>query len=830
MENRLRTRAPASRLACTSQSLGGLLMPFRRSAGLLGVLIAICLTVACTSGDAGEGGDSAEPSAPRLEAPNRSQLAEGVRLGDQTDQVLYGVAADDETVVAGGYDLSANTQRPLFAVSTDAGETWNRGEVDAESVPEDLGNSMVDDVAGGDDGFVATGWREDGQPALWHSEDGADWRLTDVDGEAFSGSDWTEAVTWADGRFYVVGGSSRGVGRANDRLVVWTSEDGSTWRRTNMSSAMRGIVGTPSAADIAAVGDRVLVAGGVEDNNNREQPNRMALWLSGDAGRSFDLASTEPDLGGDYRAYSVAVEVVDGEFHVAASGDGGSYALHGQSSWDPVVVSRRHGHWTTVEDHVLASPLEEQPTAMVTVDGRWVMASRTFGEKDDAGVYAGGAYPGLAQVRHPSLRGPGQQRVEDAASVGEAGVLVGWTSRSGSHEPVVWRFEDAAVRRIELPEELSEGEPAAQPFGLVRARDRFVAVGDAQSSPVAWHSADFDTWQSVGLEGRDDHIPSVQVTGVAARRDGRVIAVGSRSRGSGDDAMVWVREPGDDWTAKQSKALTERSRNGYGSIAPSDVAVRGRIAVIAANGYTDGVEELHPLFSRDGGESWEAADGTGRLELSEQDVQLNRTEWNSFRAPVNGSIGATSVIRSDRTWVMGGYRSETAEGARPTVWLSNRGETWGTARALPMPPKAYGSSVNRLFARGRLLIATGSVERSESDELPGWVSWTSRDEGRTWRIGQVHRASSVHDLVALPDRVLALGSSGASRTSDAQVWSTADGREWEEADIDLEHGAGGGRQQITSGVVDGDQLRLLVVDIPPEGGGVYPETVPIPEP
>lgn len=796
---------------------------------LTGALLSLVLVAACTS----EGSSDADekPTAPRLEAPDQSQLAEDVRLGDQTDQSLFAVDTHDESAVAVGYAMTESLQRPLVATSSDGGESWQQGEVDPETVPEETGNAVMFDVAAGEGQFVATGWTENGPPGVWSSEDGTSWQMHELDPEVFGPRDSIEAIVWSDGRYYAAGTNSRSAGKSTNRPIVWTSEGGQTWTRVDLARTVRGLTGSIDVDDVAVQGDQVLVVGGVEDNNNSDQLNGIVLWMSKNAGRSFERESTPSTLGGDYRAYAAAAHADGGNFHIAASGDGLSEG--NSASWDGVVVTQRSGGWTTVQDRAMSSPDDERPSTIFKVDDRWALAANLGGTRGDARVYLGHSYEALDKVRSPSLNGRGEQVVEDGASVDRhkesVGLLVGSSSRSGSMEPMIWRLRGKKLQPVTLPKEISAGAPTVYATALVHTGTTYLGLGNVADSPVTWSSDDFRSWTPEGLPGRDEKVPYVDLFDGVRRPDGGVLAVGSRAYGDGQDVMVWLRYPEGNWQEKRSVDLAERSDGGYGSTTAASVAIKGKKAVIAASRFINGREEIRPFFSEDGGESWEAGEGTRQTELSDDEEHSGFTEYPAFRAPVNGSAAANAVVKTPGRWVIGGERSEAGTGDRPAVWLSRDGERWQEPQRLPMPKGAYGASVDQLINRGAHVVALGSMYHSESDPEPGWVSWTSADGGRTWKVGFMHdEPGFVADVVMTKDRFYAVGGRGEGATRDAALWASEDGREWEPVDLDLEHGDGRGRQYFSSAVVVGDELHVLVADVSVEGGGVFAETMPLP--
>lgn len=801
-------------------------------AGLSLLILVMAGAAACTSGadSAASTDHAATPATGVFQAPTKKQLARGVRLGDQTDQFLAAVAAHGSTVVAVGADTSSNVTRPLFVVSSDGGRTWRRGSVEGDSLPDDLGDSAADEVVRGDDEFLASGTRSNGVPALWTSTDGLEWTMVETADLPFTPQDTVDAITWANGTYLAAGVNSRRAGKASDRVIVWRGKDATSWQRHDLAKTVRDVPGSPSVADIAVAGKRVLVAGTYEDNTITDQPDRLALWLSTDSGRSFHLERTSRQLGGGYRAYSQAVAVARGEFHIAASGDGLSETLHGRSSWDPVVVSSSPDGWTTQADPAMSSVAQEHPATIFQVGQRWVIATNSAANSGDAAVYAGSSYQQTARLRAPSLTGRGDQYVADGVAVGDRAILVGFDSRSGSTEPAVWQLKGDELSVVDLPSAVSSGEPSVAIDQLVATERELVAVGSSANSPVAWRADETISWRAQGLPGRSERVESVWINdAVAVGR--RVVAVGIVRSGHGGDGSVWIRGKKGTWRQITPSTLSLRDDGGYGSVNLTAVAGDGKDLIATANRYVNGADEIRPFYSHDAGRTWHTAFGTNEVPLSDSDEFFGVTRFTDFRAPQNGTVSVNDVIHADQGWVMGGGRSRAGKGARPVVWRSDTGFTWSEPTALPMPDHAYSANVSVLSVSADQVLAAGSVSRRAADPEPSWISWVSDDGGKTWQIGTQVATSkvSVGQVLEVDGGYLALGGVGAWAARDTAAWVSADGLSWREVDLGLAHPDGPGGQYLTHGVVHDGELHVVAADIRPTGGTLRAQSVAVPE-
>ncbi|WP_340538827.1 hypothetical protein [Nocardioides sp. GXZ039] len=321
---------------------------------------------------------------------------------------------------------------------------------------------------------------------------------------------------------------------------------------------------------------------------------------------------------------------------------------------------------------------------------------------------------------------------------------------------------------------------------------------------------------------------SINVTGADLLADGRVLIVGSANKPLGDDAIAWVETRKQGWKQVKSEAFANRGESGYGSLFPNDVGVGPQAIAMPAGGYSDGESEVHPLRSTSDGEFWAPLISAGAADVEQQG---EGTRYRDYRAPLDGDISMNSVSVTRGGFVLGGSRTPAGRGAIPVIWRGDASlSTLPLSTTLPKPRGAYGASVSVQAARGRTIVLAGTTWASAGQPDPGWASWVSRNGGRTWQVGRPVAESRVQvsDLVAVPDGFVALGSTGPSADTDAAVWFSPDGLRWSEVDVELDRARGPGTQSFTSGIVDGDELRLVGYDVPPTGGGPYTTSIPLP--
>jgi len=334
------------------------------------------------------------------------------------------------------------------------------------------------------------------------------------------------------------------------------------------------------------------------------------------------------------------------------------------------------------------------------------------------------------------------------------------------------------------------------------------------------------------LAGRTPAIGSVTVAGAGVLADGSVLAVGSTSRALGSDAAAWVNRGGS-WKLLDEPAFVNRGEDGYGSLSVNDMAVGKDGVVIAATAYVNGENEAHPLFAGPDGSGWQEGRGARTAaSVTSDDRYFGRTPYLDFRAPSNGSISMSAATAVGGGFLIGGNRGPVGTGGSAAVWSSANGRSWSLPKALPKPKGSYASGINDFVVDGKRVVATGYVRQSAEDENPGWASWVSEDRGRSWKLGEIvaPEEASVAEVVAVPGGFLALGSVGPSSDREAAAWTSTDGRSWSPTELELDRGSGAGNQFLSTGVVDGDELRLVGGDVPPAGGGFYAVSVPVPTP
>lgn len=788
------------------------------------VATAALLLAACTDDGDPTDEEGAGPPTVDFQAPTRDALAPGVKVGDQTSQYLWEVASRDQTVVAAGEDTSDNVTRPLVVFSADGGTTWERVELPNPAGHESLPVPSLYELAATASGFVAVGGDEDGSKFTWTSENGQDWVAHDPSDDTLTRRDSIYELAVSGGELMLLGTDGTPGGGRPYNPVLWTSDDGQDWQRHDLADeGVDGYVGTLDPVEIARIDDELVLVANLEDPTARTQPNRITLWRGSSDATRFERETLPLDFAGGYRAYAQDLEVEKGRMFIAASGDVGDESE--TSSWEAVVMEERRDAW--VKHPVLAGPTEEHPSTLTRSAGRWTLT----GSKDgvDAAVASGATLKAMRERDHSTLTGPRGQVVSATTTVGETTVTVGHTDRSGVSEPMVWLARGNSVKPAQLPDDASGGRPSSNPSAAALSEGDVSVLGTVAGSPVAW--TDEDGWTARGLPGLEESVDTIAVTDITTLSNDDLLAVGRIRKATSGEIGVWVQNAGSDsWYDVDEEAFAKDAESGYGVLDGSDIAATPRGVVIVATGSADGAQEVYAASSPAGGNAWRASRGAGRTTLDPSEQFVGRTPYEDFRAPRGGTIEMRTVVGSGRTFVAGGLRGEQGERTRGWTWRStDAGRTWAKGRPLPDPGGSFYAAADAGATRGETMVLLGQAGEGADADSFGLVSWWSDDDGKSWTAGEpIHESASVNDVIATPEGFVALGATDADGDTTAAMWSSDDGRGWEQVDLAGEQYSGPGAQSLVTGVVHDGELVVIGQNAPPDGGGHYEQTLPLP--
>jgi hypothetical protein len=175
-------------------------------------------------------------------------------------------AVDGGGLVAVGAAGSRNptSRAPAAWRSDDGGGTWRPAAVD---LPDGPAVGQMNGVVATGGGLVAVGWVGTGRaggtpgparPAAWVSADGRSWQVVQVDLGGRSGPAEMHDVAVVSGGLVAVG-QDRSLEEAGDG-AVWTSTDGRSWTRLNVSG-VDGLGGQTLDRVVTLADDWLLTVG-----------------------------------------------------------------------------------------------------------------------------------------------------------------------------------------------------------------------------------------------------------------------------------------------------------------------------------------------------------------------------------------------------------------------------------------------------------------------------------------------------------------------------------------------------------------------------------------
>lgn len=353
--------------------------------------------------------------------------------GDQRINRLY---AGGVGVVAVGQDSSTGRLDAAAWVSEDGNE-WSRAAPEALHQP---GGQAMTAVAGGGPGVVAVGWTNPAgemDAAVWTSRDGSSWRrVPDSEGLGGSGDQVINRVGPGGPGLIAVGYEEA----AGDRDgAIWTSPDGLSWDRVESADTILGGIGNQEVRALATANDRLVAVGYDDARGSRD----AAAWFSQGGRRWHRVPHVARTFGGTGEQYMNAV-VAHGSSFVAVG-------------WDTVHTSRDASAWTSTDgtawervpqDEVEFGGPDMQLMYGIDAAGRGLVAvgRDTSGGGSDAAVWF--SDDGVTWARAPgdeeTLGGDRAQEMRWVALFDNRLVGAGWDKKGGLGE-------DAAVWWAPLP-------------------------------------------------------------------------------------------------------------------------------------------------------------------------------------------------------------------------------------------------------------------------------------------------------------------------------------------------------------------------------------------
>jgi len=318
--------------------------------------------------------------------------------------------------------------------------------------------------------------------------------------------------------------------------------------------------------------------------------------------------------------------------------------------------------------------------------------------------------------------------------------------------------------------------------------------GDA----AVWWSTDGVSWSRV-IDSDLGGPGAQQMTGITRWRRG-LVAVGSTALHDRDyDGRIWLSEDGSDWTV-----VTDPDLGGPDNQFIETVAAVG-IGLIAVGSSDDAGDRDLVVWTSPDGIDWDRVVSAGLGGPGDQIL------W-PFGKP---------ILATDDLIVVSGMDDDEA-----AVWTSADGRTWSRVHLPHVLGGTGQQAIAGLAAAGPGVLAVGW------NDLDAAV-WTSED-GKNWTgiVSAAFRGPGEQRMtgaLATEDGFVAVGDSlsyeeiyflgrGSKATSDAAVWTSTDGVEWERAEGLRELGD----QHIQNVGVLGSILVGVGFDSPdPRTGGLF---------
>ncbi|MGW3773230.1 hypothetical protein [Actinomadura verrucosospora] len=728
----------------------------KRVLGVVGGVVAVGLVaggayVLLGTGDGSDGsGEGAKLAGAVFPADPASR-------SDGRDQELTGVAATGSTVVAVGGEADPGNYRGVFLMSPDGGRTFQTAKVEGEDGGEPGATEVPRLVAGGPGGWVAIGSRPGGG-VVWTSEDGRSWkRQPDAAGDVFGPGNRVTRVIRTDKGYLAIGEHSRKGDFSDSVPATWLSSDGRAWDALTgeqVGIAIRGKVVLEQAASSRGA---VLLQSAHTPKAGASSFRRA--WRSTDGGRTWAPAKIPAPKGthglavGGGEAGLVAVR----EIGSGKSARGQVYTSADAAGWKKAGTLKSSGYQQVQE--LLAT---ESGYAAIVRRERDLLVSRSANGASwqDAGT--------LTEASGRTLLG--------AAAGGGQTVLVGRDPGNGDLNALLavrdQRGTEVPVDPFKIPGAFRKDQAVT---AVAAKGAQAVAVGSTGGDAAIWTSADGAAWTRARFAGGISRPALQRLTSVASGAAGWV-AVGD-SGGAPRTPLVLTSADGAIWKPVDNDPV-------FGSRGPQGLATYGTASgpagyVVVGDDGGSGAIWYSPDLR-----TWQRGGGVGRNDLT---AMPNGNRW--VRAAAGGRFGFVAV---------GGLLDPKARGARrPAVWTSPDGQKW-RLQQLQLPAGMEQGSFTQIAAKGDVLVATGDALGSSGAAVLGYVS---TDGGKTWRETRLPEPGAdgpvqITALTATPKGFTVAGTSGGAGVSDVVSWTSADGASWE-AQVPGGVLAGPGRQEIT---------------------------------
>lgn len=344
--------------------------------------------------------------------------------------------------------------------------------------------------------------------------------------------------------------------------------------------------------------------------------------------------------------------------------------------------------------------------------------------------------PSFAQA-HPILRIAGQATMTDVASLPGGGfVAIGYVPPDW--QPVAWTSADGdtwSIHTIEATDFTFPVALTAGPDGTI------VAVGRSGTAPAAWTTSDGVAWQRHPVPVSGDGGVAERMTAVAAGPEGFVAGGSAGPELLDRHARFWTSTDGITWEP-----------------VPDDPVAFANAEVRAITPFEGGfiaVGVVGTVQDHTGAVAWTSPDGVSWMRVDDPDF-------------VDGEAVAVALAPFGGLVAVG---SEVDRGSA-AAWTSPDGREWARAPSEPSREHSGGYAwMTDVVAIGDLVIGVGDIQGLQRGTA---MSWISRD-GLTWersRRSPVQEQGEFYAIAPGGPGAVVVGSFGAPDSYVPVVWVT----------------------------------------------------------
>ncbi len=364
--------------------------------------------------------------------------------------------------------------------------------------------------------------------------------------------------------------------------------------------------------------------------------------------------------------------------------------------------------------------------------------------------------------------GYGADEMTDVAAGGPGVVAVGYASRAGELDAVVWYSSDG-LRWARVEDAGIFGGQGVQYMKAVAAGARgVVAVGWEQGGDLdaaVWYSADGMDWRRI-TSGSFGGAGDQGINAVIANDSG-FVAVGWEETTEEIRGAVWTSGNGVTW---ERVPHSEAAFGGLGSFVVLEAVTQVGSAVLAT-GSIESVTEYDVdtgiWASNDGGKTW--------VRLNNSDQVLGDSDSIRFQL-------VSGVTYGNSLFVMAGTEHNTpgslsGDYVNGVIWTSLDGVNW--QRVYDHKPEFYAQNMLSVTASPFGFWVGGYEVVSDQSQAAFWFS----ADGITWeqvqyseRVFGGNGLQAVNGIVAAGPGLIAVGASHATGDVDAAVWIYVPGR------------------------------------------------------